>query len=72
MKPTLDVARSVRCPGCGGPSIYSLANPYRPFCSQRCKNGDFGAWASEAYKVPADSPSEGDDAADAEGHETDS
>ena len=33
--------------------MYALDNPYRPFCSQRCKNNDFGAWASERYSVPA-------------------
>jgi endogenous inhibitor of DNA gyrase (YacG/DUF329 family) len=46
--------RKVRCPACGGESIYSEANPYRPFCSQRCKNLDFGAWASEGYRVESD------------------
>ena len=45
--------RVIRCPGCGGPSVYSSANAYRPFCSARCKNNDFGAWASEAYGVEA-------------------
>ena len=45
--------RTVRCPTCGGPSLYGPDNPYRPFCSERCKNLDFGAWASEAYRVPA-------------------
>ena len=56
-------ARVVRCPGCGGPSVYAAGNIYRPFCSARCKNNDFGAWASEGYSVPADSdlpPSVGD------------
>ncbi len=43
--------RTVRCPGCGGPSLFGPGNPYRPFCSERCKNLDFGAWASEAYRV---------------------
>jgi endogenous inhibitor of DNA gyrase (YacG/DUF329 family) len=47
-------SRVIRCPGCGGPSIYAPDNPYRPFCSVRCKNNDFGAWASEGYAVPAD------------------
>lgn len=42
----------VRCPACGGPSLYATGNPYRPFCSPRCKNLDFGAWASEAFKLP--------------------
>jgi uncharacterized protein len=49
-------ARVIRCPGCGGPSIYAASNPYRPFCSTRCKNNDFGAWASERYSVDADKP----------------
>jgi endogenous inhibitor of DNA gyrase (YacG/DUF329 family) len=46
-------ARTVRCPGCGADSPYSTENPYRPFCSARCKNNDLGAWASEDYAVPA-------------------
>lgn len=45
--------RTVRCPGCGGPSLYAPDNPWRPFCSERCKNHDFGAWASESYRVAA-------------------
>lgn len=43
----------IRCPGCGGDSVYAADNPFRPFCSARCKNGDLGAWASERYAVPA-------------------
>ncbi len=45
--------RIVTCPGCGGPSVYAADNAYRPFCSARCKNNDFGAWASESYRVEA-------------------
>jgi hypothetical protein len=45
--------RIVRCPTCGGESVYAPENPSRPFCSPRCKNADFGAWASEAYGVEA-------------------
>jgi endogenous inhibitor of DNA gyrase (YacG/DUF329 family) len=45
--------RTVRCPACGGASVYAPENPYRPFCSERCKNLDLGAWASESYRVPA-------------------
>jgi endogenous inhibitor of DNA gyrase (YacG/DUF329 family) len=54
-------ARLVRCPTCGGDSLYALANPCRPFCSPRCKNNDFGAWASEAYGVAAERRDEDDD-----------
>ena len=28
------------------------ANPWRPFCSERCKLVDLGAWADESYRVP--------------------
>ena len=49
-------ARVIRCPGCGGPSLYATTNEFRPFCSARCKNHDFGAWASESYSVDADKP----------------
>ncbi len=56
--------RTVRCPTCGGPSLYAAANPYRPFCSERCKNVDFGAWASEAFRVPV-KPDPADDEASA-------
>lgn len=45
--------RIVTCPGCGGPSVYAPENPWRPFCSERCKNHDFGAWATERYRVAA-------------------
>jgi endogenous inhibitor of DNA gyrase (YacG/DUF329 family) len=48
--------RLVRCPTCGGDSVYASDNPYRPFCSERCKNVDFGAWASESYRVAAPPP----------------
>jgi uncharacterized protein len=46
----------VSCPACKGDSIYAASNPYRPFCSERCKNLDFGAWASESFRMPADAP----------------
>ena len=48
--------RIVRCPACGGDSIYSTANSYRPFCCERCKNMDFGAWASESFRLPTEAP----------------
>ncbi len=42
----------VACPQCGGESMWSADNKYRPFCSERCKLIDLGAWASESYRVP--------------------
>ncbi|MFZ2854924.1 MAG: DNA gyrase inhibitor YacG [Rhodocyclaceae bacterium] len=44
--------RKVCCPHCGGESPWSAANKWRPFCSERCKMIDLGAWASESYRVP--------------------
>jgi endogenous inhibitor of DNA gyrase (YacG/DUF329 family) len=44
-------ARTVRCPACGGPSVYGPTNRWRPFCSERCKLQDLGAWASEQFRV---------------------
>jgi hypothetical protein len=46
--------RIVRCPACDGDSIYAPSNPYRPFCSARCKGIDLGAWASEDFRMAAD------------------
>jgi endogenous inhibitor of DNA gyrase (YacG/DUF329 family) len=48
--------RIVRCPSCGGDSVYAPSNPYRPFCSARCKGIDLGAWASESFRVAGDTP----------------
>jgi len=48
--------RIVRCPHCGGDSVYSASNPFRPFCSERCKNHDLGAWASEEFRVASEAP----------------
>ena len=59
---TPDKPRIVVCPTCGGDSVYAASNPARPFCSERCKNIDFGAWASESFRVeaPSTAPDDGD------------
>ncbi|MGL4574299.1 MAG: DNA gyrase inhibitor YacG [Burkholderiaceae bacterium] len=57
------MARQVRCPICGTTLEWSEKSPFRPFCSERCKLTDLGAWASDAYRVAAqeESPSDADD-----------
>lgn len=45
----------MKCPKCGKPTEWK-DNPTRPFCSERCKLLDFGAWANEEYAVPAEEP----------------
>ena len=42
----------VKCPTCGTPVSWDAESPFRPFCSERCKNVDLGAWASERYAIP--------------------
>ena len=48
----------VPCPTCGGDSVFATNNPYRPFCSERCKQIDLGAWASENFRMPVEAPPE--------------
>ena len=43
--------RGVACPTCGATVEWTPAARWRPFCSERCKMIDLGAWASEAYRV---------------------
>lgn len=64
--PSAAPQRKVPCPHCGALTVYSLDNSWRPFCSERCKSLDFGAWASESYRVQAKP-----DAADIEAMEQD-
>ena len=44
----------VVCPTCGGDSVYAPTNTFRPFCSERCKNIDLGAWANEDFRMPTE------------------
>lgn len=43
----------VKCPNCGKETPYE-GNEFRPFCSERCKLIDFGAWADEEYAMPVE------------------
>ena len=45
-------ARLVACPQCGVSIEWNPENRFRPFCSERCKMIDLGAWATERYRVP--------------------
>ncbi len=42
------------CPQCGKTITWSEKYPERPFCSQRCRELDFGAWATESYYIPGE------------------
>jgi endogenous inhibitor of DNA gyrase (YacG/DUF329 family) len=53
--------RFVACPQCGVQVAWVAANRYRPFCSERCRQIDLGAWAAGDYRVPVvDEPEEPD------------
>ena len=43
----------VKCPRCGKKAEYN-GNEFRPFCSERCKLIDVGAWADAEYALPAE------------------
>ena len=47
------MAREVPCPRCGTRREWS-GNPWRPFCSERCKLIDLGAWFSEKHAIPGE------------------
>lgn len=51
--------RRVACPTCGKTSPWLPENRFRPFCCERCKEIDLGAWASEVYRVPEADPAPG-------------
>jgi endogenous inhibitor of DNA gyrase (YacG/DUF329 family) len=44
----------VKCPSCGKSLEWSGANRWRPFCSERCKLIDLGAWISEQHSIPGE------------------
>ncbi len=45
----------VKCPTCRREIDWDAA-PFRPFCSERCRLIDLGAWLSEQRAIPGDSP----------------
>ena len=48
------MSTTVRCPTCGRAVEWSESSPWRPFCSERCKLIDLGAWASEQHSIPGE------------------
>ena len=44
----------INCPNCGKETEYITENEFRPFCSERCKLLDFGAWADEEFALPTE------------------
>ena len=48
------MSRTVPCPTCERAVEWSESSPWRPFCSERCKLIDLGAWASEQHSIPGE------------------
>lgn len=45
---------TVSCPHCNKAVKWQSAEKFRPFCSERCKLIDLGAWASESHRIPGE------------------
>jgi uncharacterized protein len=54
---------TVKCPTCRRPVEWSAESPYRPFCSERCRLVDLGAWFNEERRIPDESPAAGESVA---------
>ena len=42
--------KKIRCPRCRKEATWE-GNPFRPFCSERCKLIDLGNWSSGKYVI---------------------
>ena len=60
--------RTVNCPQCGAKVKWAPESRFRPFCCERCKQIDLGAWAAEDYRVPNATPSDEGVPDDAQDH----
>jgi len=49
---------TVKCPTCQKEVVWSKTALYRPFCSERCRTIDLGAWADGSYAIPSNEPPE--------------
>jgi uncharacterized protein len=53
--------KGVKCPTCRREIDWDSSS-YRPFCSERCKLIDLGAWLSEKHAIPGNAaPSESEE-----------
>ncbi len=52
------VAPRVRCPTCQREVSWSAEFPWRPFCSERCRMVDLGAWFAEDRRIADDAGSD--------------
>ncbi|OMH40594.1 DNA gyrase inhibitor YacG [Desulfurobacterium indicum] len=43
-------SKKIKCPTCGKETEWEN-NPFRPFCSEKCKLADLHKWLTEEYTV---------------------
>ncbi len=48
--------KKVKCPTCQKEIEWDKKNPFRPFCSERCRLIDLGDWANETHRIPSNEP----------------
>lgn len=48
----------ITCPLCKKTTTWE-ENPWRPFCSERCRLIDLGKWASDEYRIEGEEKEDG-------------
>jgi hypothetical protein len=51
----LKAVTELQCPSCKSKVLWNNDYPFRPFCSKRCQQIDFGGWANEDNKIAGSS-----------------
>jgi len=46
--------KAYTCPTCNRETSLGNENPWRPFCSERCRLIDLGEWVSEKKRIISD------------------
>jgi hypothetical protein len=52
--------KTVQCPLCKKETAWK-ENPFRPFCSERCRLMDLGKWAAGDYRIAGSERPAGED-----------
>ncbi len=65
----MNKTKTVKCPACGKAALWSTENRWRPFCSERCRIIDLGAWADESHRIADTGPQEFTELHSSEGDE---
>lgn len=52
------MALVIACPTCKKETAYGPGNPFRPFCSERCRMIDLGTWLEEGFSIASENDAE--------------